>query len=78
LRQSNILRALNAAAACGLRVSRFEIHPDGKLVVWINETEEPERNHLAEWQAERARRNALKQFSEPPALRKPKKPRSAP
>ena len=75
MRQSHITRALKATAACGLHVSRFEVHPDGKLVVWVGEAKEPERNYLAEWQAKRARREAIRPPSEPPFLSKPRERR---
>ncbi len=74
LRQSDITRALRAAAACGFQVSRFEIHPDGKIVVHVGEVKEPERDYLAEWRADRARRAALAPNTLP-ALPKPKRKR---
>ena len=69
-RQSDITRALRAAAACGLPVARFEIHSDSKIVVWVGEAKEPEHDFLAEWKADRARRATVA----PPALPKPKRP----
>lgn len=65
-------RALKAVAACGLHVSRFGVHPDGKLVIWVDEVEEPERDYLAEWQSKRARRDALKPPDDPPVLPSPR------
>lgn len=59
MRQRDITHALKAAAVCGLQVSRFEIHPDGRIIVHVGEAKEPERDYLAEWKADRARRGAL-------------------
>ncbi len=45
-RQSDITRALRAAAVCGLSVSRFEIHSDGRIIVHVGEAKELARDYL--------------------------------
>lgn len=40
-KQQDLTRALRAAVAAGVKVQRFEIAKDGKIVVVTGETQEP-------------------------------------
>jgi hypothetical protein len=39
--QTEVTKALRAARASGHNVARFEIEPDGRVVVYIGEPEQP-------------------------------------
>lgn len=55
-RQSDLTRALKAAALAGLKVQRFEIGPDGRIVVVTGPPESTAAPSLLEaWKAKRAR-----------------------
>lgn len=56
-RQSDVVKALKAAAACGHKVSRTEIGPDGRLVLFLGDDVAPPAE-LSELEAWRAKRNA--------------------
>lgn len=57
-RQIDVTRALRAAKAAGLNVSRFEISADGKIIVdslvapLATDTVAPGRRALDEWKAQ--------------------------
>lgn len=43
--QAEMTKALRAAGAAGHSVSRFEIEPDGRIIVFIGEPEQPAAAH---------------------------------
>jgi hypothetical protein len=43
IRQRDIARAIRAAKASGLEVTRFEIDPSGKIIIWSKGQEGGER-----------------------------------
>ena len=70
-RQADLTRALKAATAAGLKVQRFEITPDGRIIVVTGQPESHEPSSLLEaWKAKRARQEAT-------PMSTPKSPRKA-
>ena len=55
-RQADLTRALKAATLAGLKVQRFEVAPDGRIVVVTGPAETTATPSLLEaWKAKRAR-----------------------
>jgi len=54
-RQADLKRALQAAKAAGLQVSRIEIEPTGKIMIFIGTHGTVAEAPLDQWMANRAR-----------------------
>jgi hypothetical protein len=54
-RQSDLQRALQAAKAAGLQVSRIEVEPTGKITIFIGAHATVAEAPLDQWMANRAR-----------------------
>lgn len=49
VKQSDLKRAMSAAIGLGLTVTGYEITPDGKIVIYVGQTENDADAALAAW-----------------------------
>jgi hypothetical protein len=52
-RQTDVVKAIRAAAQAGLPVARFEIDRDGKIIVIAGRPEQDDASPLEQWRRER-------------------------